>query len=417
MKFSSASALALAAVASAKPCPETPELPKPVERIDLGPRPGYLVDDMDEGPLKEKLKQCLDDTTPWRASTWSVAHRGGATLQMPEHSLQNAMAGARMGAGVLECDTAFTSDLELVCRHSQCDLHYTTDILMRPELAKKCSEPFTPVKDGKPASAKCCTSDITLAEFKTLCAEMEGQNPDATTVEEFHPSTPKWRTDLYGSCATILSLQDHIDLALSLGLLHTPELKTPQVPMPFKGNYTQEKYAQQLVDQYRDSGVPPSNVFLQSFLYDDMLYWLKHEPEYAQNALFLDSYGETAATFPNAVANLTNYKADGVQWIAPPIPYLVAAKDGKMVPSEYAEKAMELGLRILPWSLERSGPLYDVKENGDYYYMYFNDAVNNDGDMYTLLDLLHEEIGIEGIFTDWAATVTFYANCMNIQLL
>ena len=28
--------------------------------------------------------------------------------------------------GVIECDVSFTSDRELVCRHSNCDLHYTT---------------------------------------------------------------------------------------------------------------------------------------------------------------------------------------------------------------------------------------------------------------------------------------------------
>ena len=49
-----------------------------------------------------------------------------------------------MGAGVVECDVTFTKDRQLVCRHSQCDLHTTTDILAVPELAAKCSEPFTP---------------------------------------------------------------------------------------------------------------------------------------------------------------------------------------------------------------------------------------------------------------------------------
>jgi len=49
-----------------------------------------------------------------------------------------------MGAGILECDVTFTKDLELVCRHSQCDLHTTTNILTTP-LAAKCSVPFSPL--------------------------------------------------------------------------------------------------------------------------------------------------------------------------------------------------------------------------------------------------------------------------------
>ena len=86
--------------------------------------------------------------------------------------------------GIIECDVSFTSDRELVCRHSNCDLHYTTNILTKPDLAAKCTEPFTPADPatGTPASAKCCTSDITLAEFKSLCAEMEATTLNAVSI-------------------------------------------------------------------------------------------------------------------------------------------------------------------------------------------------------------------------------------------
>lgn len=413
---------ALTSIATAT-APPSHMTPKPIKRIDLGPRPGFLVDDMDDSPLKTHLSECLDNGDPIKPSTLSIAHRGGATLSMPEHTLENTMAGARMGAGILECDVAFTSDLELVCRHSQCDLHYTTDILQRPELAAKCTTPFMPadVEGGAPAEAKCCTSDITLKEFSSLCGIMESRmNDDAASVEEFL-SVVGWRTELYATCGTVMSLREHIDVTTSLGLLHTPELKTPEVAMPFRGSgdscYTQEDYAQQLVDEYRDAGVPFEDVYPQSFLYDDILYWLDQEPEFASHAMFLDSYGETAETLPDAVANLTTYARDGLKYLAPPVPYLVTAdEDGTMAPSEYANKAKDLGFKIVPWTLERSGPLVDVRENGDYYYMYFADAVNNDGDVYDLVDLLVRDIGIVGLFSDWAATVTFYANCMGIGL-
>ncbi|KAL6849683.1 hypothetical protein ACO1O0_009226 [Amphichorda felina] len=405
-------AVALAATVSAKPAPKPN---KGINRIDLGPRPGFLVDDMDEGPLKKKLSKCLDSSKPLKPSAWSIAHRGGGTLFMPEHSLESNMAGARMGAGILECDVAFTKDRQLVCRHSQCDLHYTTDILSRPELASKCTKPFTPATDDSKASAKCCTSDITLAEFKTLCASMEGYNTAARTVDEYHPSTPDWRTNMYATCGQVLSLEDHIDLTVSLGRLHTPELKTPEVKMPFQGDYTQEQYAQQLVDTYRRRGVPAKDVFLQSFLYDDILYWLEHEPKFAAQAMYLDSNGDTPATFPDAVGNLTRYAKDGLRYIAPPLQYLVVAEDGEIVPSAYAKKAKKLGLKIVAWSLERSGPLAKVKENGNSYYRTFADAVNNDGDVYNLVDVLWRKIGIVGLFSDWSATVTFYANCMGIK--
>ena len=77
---------------------------------------------------------------------------------------------------------------------------------------------------GTPATATCCTSDITLAEFKQLCGKMDGSNPKATTPEEFQHGTPSFRTDLYATCGTVMSHDDYIDLVDHLGRNFTPEL-------------------------------------------------------------------------------------------------------------------------------------------------------------------------------------------------
>lgn len=384
-----------------------------IKTAQLGPRPFYLVDDLEEGPLKAKLTSCMNKKT-FKPSVWSVAHRGGGTLMMPEHSLQSNMAGARMGAGVLECDVAFTKDRELVCRHSQCDLATTTNIVAIPELNAKCTKPFTPAANGKAASAKCCTSDITLAEYKTLCAKMDGSNKSATTPEEFLRGTARHQTDLYATCGTVLSHKEHIELVKGLGLRFTPELKTPEVPMPFEGDYTQEQYAQQMIDDYKAAGVDPSRVFAQSFLYDDILYWIKNEPEFGKQAVFLDSEGETPETLPVATEKLTQRAADGVRIVAPPLQYLVTLDENKnIIPSAYAKKAKELGLDIITWSLERSAFLGDGSHGG-YYYSTIADAITKDGDVYKLLHVLAQDVKVRGVFSDWSATVTFYANCFNI---
>jgi glycerophosphoryl diester phosphodiesterase len=34
--------------------------------------------------------------------------------------------------------------------------------------------------------------------------------------------------------------------------------------------------------------------------------------------------------------------------------------------------------------------------------------------MYKALDVLAKDVGIRGIFSDWAAKVTYYANCMGL---
>jgi glycerophosphoryl diester phosphodiesterase len=43
------------------------------------------------------------------------------------------------------------------------------------------------------------------------------------------------------------------------------------------------------------------------------------------------------------------------------------------------------------------------------------DAINNDGDMLKVIDVLAQDVGVIAIFSDWPATTTFYANCMNIK--
>jgi glycerophosphoryl diester phosphodiesterase len=66
--------------------------------VQLGPRPYYLVDELDDGPLKDKLDSCKNE--PKSTSSFSISHRG-APLEFPEHSRQGYNAAARMGAG--EC--------------------------------------------------------------------------------------------------------------------------------------------------------------------------------------------------------------------------------------------------------------------------------------------------------------------------
>lgn len=162
--------------------------------VQVGVRPYYLIDNMDKGALKNKLASCSEG--PFKTSSFSIGHRG-TPLQFPEHTVESYKAAARQGAGVIECDVAFTKDKKLVCRHSHCDLHTTTNILKVPALAAKCTKPFTPASAGVPASANCCTTDITLAEFKTLCGRMDGSpNPNATSVNDYLV-TPPFRTDLW----------------------------------------------------------------------------------------------------------------------------------------------------------------------------------------------------------------------------
>lgn len=406
--------LALSGSGNAAPAKQYGAKVHPVKSVQLGPRPYWLVDNMEESPLKSKLDSCKE--LQMKPTKLSIGHRGGGTLQMPEETRESILAGSRMGAGIQECDVAFTSDEELVCRHSHCDLHTTTNIVAVPELNAKCTRPFEPADPatGKAATAKCCTSDITLADFKRLCGKMDGFNASAATPADFLGGTPSWRTDLYArECGTLMTHREFIALTDALGLKFTPELKTPEVPMPFRGGaFTQEKFAQKMIDEYKEAGVAPARVWPQSFRYADVLYWLRAEPEFARQAVLLDESADAPGAFPGAVANLTRYAADGVRVIAPPLPYLVTVgADGKsIVPSVYATEAKRLGMQIVTWTLERSAWLGDGS-GGGYYYVTISKLLRRDGDVFKLLDVLVRDIGVIGVFSDWSATVTYYANC------
>ncbi len=331
----------------------------------------------------------------------------------PEHTKESYEAAARMGAGVVECDVTFTKDKQLVCRHAQNDLHTTTNILATA-LAAKCTKPFTPFDADKktPATAECRTSDITLAEFKTLRGKMDAFNPNAKTVQEYMDGTAKWRTDLYSgpTSGTLMTHAESIALFKKLNVKMTPELKSASVKMPFEG-FTQEAYAQKMLDEYKAANVPPSEVFPQSFEQADIRYWIKNEPEFAKQAVFLDNANKPV-DLPD-LEKLLSYKNEGVRIVAPAIFALLDSKDGKFVASSYAKNAKQAGLAIITWSLERSGVMATNK--GGFYYQAASAAVKREGDVMEALDVLAKDVGIIGIFSDWPATVTYYANCMGYR--
>lgn len=378
--------------------------------ISYGARPAYLVDMLPEGALKTKLASCSAQV-PARTD-FSIGHRG-APLQFPEHTVQGNIAAAGMGAGILECDVTFTADHELVCRHAQNDLHTTTNILVS-DLAPKCTAGFTPAEGETKAGAECRTSDLTLAEFRSLTPKMDSADTTATTPEAYQGGIAPFRTDLYTAGATQMTHAESIALFKSLGAKFTPELKSPVVDMPHNG-FSQQDYAQKLVDEYKAAGVPASDVWLQSFNLEDVLYWIENEPEFGAQAVYLDDTYDVdgfdvddPATYPDSMQSLADR---GVKYIAPPIWMLVTLEDGKIVPSTYAKQAKAAGLKIIAWSMERSGPL---NTGGGWYYQTITEAVTSDAATYQVLDVLAQDVGVSGVFSDWPATVTYYANCMGL---
>ena len=370
---------------------------------------------MRDGELKSQLTACLGK--PPRRTAFSIGHRG-AGLHYPEHTLEAYEAGYRQGAGMLECDVTFTKDLALVCRHSQNDLATTTDILLTP-LAATCIEPFRPaVLDAngrvvRRARAECRTSELTVAEFKTLRGKVDAFDPAAQTAAEFVAAAPPPRANLGDAGVargTLLTHAESIALFQRLGVRMIPELKAPSVAMPFNG-LTRAALAQRLIDEYRAAGVAPSDVWPQSFELRDVEYWLAHEPEFGAQAVLLD-----ASVWPRGLPRarrLARYKAAGINYWGPPLFALLALDaDGRIVPSRAARNARAAGLDILAWTLERSGNL--AAGNGGFYYQTIDAAVTREGDLMEVIDVLARDVGVRGIFSDWAAPVSLYAGCMGL---
>lgn len=381
-------------------------------QVEIGVRPHYLISQMENSALKTVLQTCKGEH--FKKSDFSIGHRG-APLQFPEHTKESYLAAVKMGAGILECDVTFTKDKALVCRHSQCDLHQTTNVLAKPALAKKCRVPFTPGDRtlGKKALVECCTSDFTQAEFLQLTGKMDGANVYAKTPEEYLAGTPNWRTDLYSATGTLMTHQQSIALFKRLGVKMTPELKRPKVTMPFE-HMSQTEYAKQLINEYKKVGISPSDVFVQSFELGDLKYWIQHHPEFAKQAVYLDDgYEQTGFNHNNPETwqhSMTDLKAMGINIIAPPLWVLVSLdENNQLIESAYAIEAKKAGLTIITWTLERSGLL---TQGGGFYYQSVKDAIKNEGFAFELLDFLAKQVGVIGVFSDWPATTTFYSNCV-----
>jgi glycerophosphoryl diester phosphodiesterase len=408
--------------------------------VQLGPRPFYLVDQLDEGELKHKLAACAADIDRYTPHDFSIGHRG-AGLQFPEHTKESYEAAHRMGAGIIECDVTFTKDGELVCRHAQCDLHTTTNILAT-DLAAACRVPFTPATfdaNGNrvtAATARCCTTDLTLAEFKSLKGKMDASNPNALTVEEFLGGTPSFRTDLYATGATLLSHRESIALIGSMGAKFTPELKgvdrdSQGNPLVQENNgfgdsgLDQQSYGHKMIQEYLDANIDPAKVFPQSFSLADVLQWIQEFPTFGLQAVYLISENpqdplagpvNVISEQPPTLEAFVAVRNQGVNIVAPPMPVLLTTSaNGKDIqPSLYAERARQAGLDLISWTTERSGRIVEnVLEGGDtFYYQTTLDALTNDGDILRTIDVLAQDVGIIGLFSDWPATTTFYANCL-----
>ena len=388
--------------------------------IELGPRPYFLVENMAASELKQQLQTCSQSVQRrqnLRPQPFSIGHRG-APLQFPEHTRESYLAAIRMGAGKVECDVVVTKDGALVCRHDQCDLHQTTNILLTP-LAKKCRQPFSPATATSPAEAMCCSSDITLDEFQSLKGSMFGFNRQAKTAAETREFQDPYRTRLYSShlSGELMTFAQSLALFTAFSVESIPELKAYDESLD---ELSYDQLRMKLIDELRMAGIKREAVFLQSFSLDDLKFWRQYAGDYASRLVFLDQPRR------NEIADIAYFielKQLGINTIAPALPMLLQIRENQLVPSAYALAARKAGMNIMTWTVERSGSLIN---GGGWYYGQGDSAqgmasgnfgsttqlIKREGDLYEVLHVLVKDVGIDAVFSDWPATTTFYANCL-----
>lgn len=390
-------------------------------------RPALLVGGLPDGALRARLERCLGEA-PGRGPR-TIGHRG-APLRYPEHTRESYRAAARLGAGVVECDVTSTRDGILVCRHDPCDLHRTTNILETP-LASRCRIPFqaaVTVAAGGPtaATARCCTADFDLAELKTLRGRRDAVDPRASTVAAYLAAEPPGSPAACSGHGTLMSHRESIELFRKLGVGMAPELKALSSGSAATDDSGPAREllarADQLIRDYREAGISPEQVWIQSFDPKVILHWLATAPDFAHRVVWLDGryrldgYDHRSS---EAHAIFESMREAGLRTIAPPVWMLVEAGAAGPVPSRYAEAAREAGLDLVTWTLERSGSLVT---GGGWYYQTLNGLnpvpdspgsyrVRGEADQLRVLAFLFDELDVQGVFTDWAETTALVDRC------
>ena len=178
---------------------------------------------------------------------------------------------------------------------SQCDLHSTTNILMIPELAAKCSEPFTPAEIDK-ATGKVGKESLGQMLYQRY-------HPGGIQAAERQDGRRKYR------CHDRRRISERHSILAYRSVFGNGYVDDPcrehcpvQIPGGEDDSGAEESQCEDAVrrqlhpgslrpaDDRRIQGRRRSRgqVFSQSSNCGDVLYWLKNDAEFGKQAVFLD---------------------------------------------------------------------------------------------------------------------------------
>ena len=94
----------------------------------------------------------------------------------------------------------------------------------------------------------------------------------------------------------------------------------------------------------------PRDVWPQSFNQPDILYWIKKEPAFGKQAVYLDD-ANVPSELPSAAE--LHLRPAGHKHRRAAVWALVELQGNRIVPSQYAANAKAAELDIITWTLER----------------------------------------------------------------
>jgi len=165
----------------------------------------------------------------------------------------------------------FPKDCEFISRHaqSQCDLHTTTDIVLRPEINANCA---VPIETG--ISPKCCTSNPLLKKSNHSTGKW---TPAEASMSRLLKNTRMAARLIGVRCTTIPTHKESIQLLSSLTKEHSLENSRPRICYYAVRKYLHSGgYIQKIIHEYVELGVDPKDVWRQSFNSDDAICWVNN---------------------------------------------------------------------------------------------------------------------------------------------
>ena len=140
----------------------------------------------------------------------------------------------------------------------------------------------------------------------------------------------------------------------------------------------------------------------------------RNEPAFGEQAVYLDDRVDTPGGYDAAVAGMADARGAGREdhRAADVGAGRRSTRQTASCPRRTRSRPRRAGLDIITWTLERSGLLAD----GRRLLLPVGHAApsTTTATRYTMLDVLAQQVGVRGIFSDWPATVTYYANCMGL---